>query len=695
MALFAPTKLSSTVHILEVRELATTTVAGLCDPFVRVSVAGRFQRQTAIKHGMTSAVFDDKFSFPECMLTPDEYDRAMIRIDVFTANTFTRNELIGQFAFSMSKVRNQATHEFYQHWVVLMNPAYPGAGQGFLRVSVTVLGPGDVPPSHSHSEIVEDYTSFEALRQATRFGAEQRNIVGAPPTAKRRGYNFQVKVFRAEQLEVEADTFVAVKFNGVIAITPVKKRSRAPDWNWRLNLPIFTPLYSDVVEVELWQKGTGIASPDKLISTIFLKFSEIVADMYVPTWFNFYGVAPEETGLSQWWTDLVRKGKLQPTGYLGRVLLSTQATLTDAPTTDDKPCTPVNGGPTTRYALWIDVIRGSELPAAMGQQLMIETRFGSRENTRRSDWCSPETVNGEPVYNFTCSGPNAPVDGDYITAPRNDDGDDDDDGGGGNGAPQRRRRTICRFKPLDLILQELVPADGARLCNQLYDLVVSVYTKNMFGQESRLGFVRIRPTDVWGFKNDAEYHAVKGYVEDATGFSKSMGFVLMSVQFGKHAERPEKPRDDVARMLHDVQMYEVRAYVYQARNLPPLDAAGLASTYVTVSVAGRSGRLAHTQPARFAEFEAGELHRTTTARNTLHPVWYETLLMDRVELPSKLSLAPDIEVKLFAQGRQDYIGRALPRRARDDALLAAQGEGALAQAGQARRDAHAHGQARG
>jgi len=46
--------------------------------------------------------------------------------------------------------------------------------QGFLRVSVTVLGPGDLPPSHSHAEMVDDYNSFEALRQATKFGAEAR-----------------------------------------------------------------------------------------------------------------------------------------------------------------------------------------------------------------------------------------------------------------------------------------------------------------------------------------------------------------------------------------------------------------------------------------------------------------------------------------------------------------------------------------
>jgi hypothetical protein len=509
--LTAPTKLQATVHIMEVRELATTTAAGLCDPFVRVSVAGRYQRQTAIKHGMTSAVYDDKFSFPDVVLTPDEYDRAMVRVEVYTANTFTRNELVGQFAFSMSKVRSQATHEFYQQWVVLAHPNSPGAGQGFLRVSVTVLGPGDVPPSHSLAEIVEDYSAFEALQRATRLGAEGRSVVGAPQTEMRRGcvrslprgprtdalarrgsYDFTVKVLRAEHLEVESDTFVAVKFNGVVAVTPTKKSSKAPDWNWRLNLPIHTPLYSDVVEVELWQKGPP-ARPDVLVATVFLKFSDILADMYPPTcvacwgragltcalrerafsWFNFYGVPPEETGLSQWWTDLVRKGKLQSTGYLGRILLSAQASLTSAPVTDDRPCAPVNGGPTTRYVMWIDVLRGSELPVSFGGtlwrrlpgltstaggQLMVETRFGPRENARRSDWASPEVVNGETVYSFTCSGPNAPLKGDYASAPAEHE---EEDAVGSEGPRQASR--MCRFRPVDVILPDLhPPEDGPR-----------------------------------------------------------------------------------------------------------------------------------------------------------------------------------------------------------------------------------------
>jgi hypothetical protein len=45
-------------------------------------------------------------------------------------------------------------------------------------------------------------------------------------------------------------------------------------------------------------------------------------------------------------------------------------------------------------------------------------------------------------------------------------------------------------------------------------------------------------------------------------------------------------------------------------------------------------------------------------RRRSNPVWYETLLLERVELPGKLSLAPDIEVKVFAQGKDEFLGRA-------------------------------------
>lgn len=70
--------------------------------------------------------------------------------------------------------------------------------------------------------------------------------------AVRRGYAFVAKIFRAEYLPRECDVFAVVRFNGIVSATPIKRKTRAPDWNYALVIPVHTPLFSDMVEVEIW-----------------------------------------------------------------------------------------------------------------------------------------------------------------------------------------------------------------------------------------------------------------------------------------------------------------------------------------------------------------------------------------------------------------------------------------------------------
>ena len=90
------------VHVLEVRELPGRDSAGLCDPFVRVTLCKMYTKQTGIRYGQTSATFDDNFTFPDISLPLDEYQRATIKVEVFDAKVFFRNELIGQCIFGNS-----------------------------------------------------------------------------------------------------------------------------------------------------------------------------------------------------------------------------------------------------------------------------------------------------------------------------------------------------------------------------------------------------------------------------------------------------------------------------------------------------------------------------------------------------------------------------------------------------------------
>jgi hypothetical protein len=128
-----------TVHVIEVRELPGRDSSALCDPFVRVTVQGT-RKQTPIRYHQTSAVFDEHFSFTDLVFTPEEFQKASIRVEVMDAKVFFRNELIGQTVFGIASIRALASHEIFQQWIELENPNAAGSGQGFVRLTLSVVG---------------------------------------------------------------------------------------------------------------------------------------------------------------------------------------------------------------------------------------------------------------------------------------------------------------------------------------------------------------------------------------------------------------------------------------------------------------------------------------------------------------------------------------------------------------------------
>lgn len=147
----------------------------------------------------------------------------------------------------MAKVNRQKehTHQFYRTWVVLTDPNNPTEEQGFVRLTVTVLGPGDRPPTH---ESVAESKDDDAMDTILR-----------PPTVRQRSYMLHMKVYRAEDLPVVAsrcDPFVSIKFNAYVLRTPVIANDTKPVWNQHLRLPVQTPCMSDNVDIQLWDRST-------------------------------------------------------------------------------------------------------------------------------------------------------------------------------------------------------------------------------------------------------------------------------------------------------------------------------------------------------------------------------------------------------------------------------------------------------
>ena len=77
------------------------------------------------------------------------------------------------------------------------------------------------------------------------------------------------------------------------------------------------------------------------------------------------------------------------------------------------------------------------------------------------------------------------------------------------------------------------------------------------------------------------------------------------------------------------QNYKLLAHIYQGRNLPAADKTGMSDAYATVRLAGQSAK-------------------TKIVKETLNPLFYETLELD-VSLPDRINMsyAPDVQVTLL------------------------------------------------
>jgi len=187
------------VHLIEARALAPNWTKRVLNPYAVISVCGRTQ-VTEIQRSTTNCLWDRRFSFPVLMLTDDEFRRENLYVQIFNANTFSRNELIGQYAFQLSRIHEMKrdhfdpslfNHELYRKWVVLSNPAKPQLQQGFLMLSVRVLKPGDSPPTHS-----TDYGQLYAPENSKGF----KPLV--PPTIKRTSYSLNIRLYRGQNVRI-------------------------------------------------------------------------------------------------------------------------------------------------------------------------------------------------------------------------------------------------------------------------------------------------------------------------------------------------------------------------------------------------------------------------------------------------------------------------------------------------------------
>ncbi|KAJ8550633.1 hypothetical protein ON010_g10436 [Phytophthora cinnamomi] len=279
------------VHIIEARDLVPKDSTGTSDPVVYVEVFGEKQ-QTAVKKQMLSCFWDDLLIFPFRNLDKSEVEMGYVRLSVMDANTLQRAELIGGAQFDVSYIYSQANHQLANVWIGLTditNTTNQGI-QGYLRASVSIIGPGDklIPPPSPFGE-----------------GAStDMNDVIMPPSVTQQVHFLGATIHVAEDLppmDVAVvgrgglDAYIKGSIAGGDAIRTrvrTKKGRRdelCPTFNEELMLVIREPSMADSIQLAVYDWDQ--VGSDELVGYVYqsLKLVKAMGGKVSPFWANIYG----------------------------------------------------------------------------------------------------------------------------------------------------------------------------------------------------------------------------------------------------------------------------------------------------------------------------------------------------------------------------------------------------------------------
>ena len=152
------------VHIIECRELKGKDWSDNSDPVVTVKILDT-KKSTKIIKSTKNPIYDQILYF-DFNLDGDELSKCKASITVFDANRLMRNKQIGSFEFDLSEIYYRDDHEIYHQWVALTNTEtmlepddedndkmeVNKGIEGYLRCSVTVLGPNDEQKIHDDAD---------------------------------------------------------------------------------------------------------------------------------------------------------------------------------------------------------------------------------------------------------------------------------------------------------------------------------------------------------------------------------------------------------------------------------------------------------------------------------------------------------------------------------------------------------------
>ncbi|DBA05321.1 TPA: hypothetical protein N0F65_007483, partial [Lagenidium giganteum] len=365
------------VHIIEARDLKGENWSGTSDPYCQVEVMGK-KKSTSTKNDTLGCVFDEILFFHFKNIGRNELKQATIKITIFDKDMLTSN-LIGSYQLDCLNVYFRPHHELYRQWIAVHDHLSENdhGVQGFLLVSINVIGPGDTFRVHDREAEMAQELAMQGPAGLTDTPAgpdAQSPLVLLPPSLEVKVYFLLVKVFKAEDLPAMdllpwpgIDAYVQIGFgpNPKCKTLPISVKGSSNlsavflDELW---IPVITPTLSRSITISVWDYDRG--RRDDLVGITLHDYQQVapstapggtqatagtaqeVIDID-PTdetvvekekvelrWFNLYG--PPLRKINKKRAKLMSENPDFASTYRGRVLLSMERVENPPPDAGDK-----------------------------------------------------------------------------------------------------------------------------------------------------------------------------------------------------------------------------------------------------------------------------------------------------------------------------------------------------------------------
>ena len=597
------------VHLIEARDLKPEDVNGLSDPVVYVTCFDQ-RKHTAVHRQCTGCVFDQVLFFNIKDVDREIFEAGTIKIEIYDADTFGRNDLIGSYTFDAIWIFYQKDHEIYRRWIGLVderNPKDRGI-QGYLQCSISIVEPGGRIKTHDRA--AEQEAEWAAQDEGSNAG-DLSSMVLMPPQVKQEMQFLVVNCHYAEDLprldgeNRGLDPYIIAKIGGnkcQSRIQTIRGSRLCPMFNESLYIPLVVPTMSNAIEVCVLDSDA--LARDDLCGTVHESLLNCRSGTLGPVWYNLYGSQHTKKSSTAART-MNRQGHLGA-HFRGRVLLSMRMDHNYQKNLPERPFKKsirrlgmVHIPPERVYTLRALCFSGDQLPefTAFGVAPMaVSVSFGRYEAI--TNYMKPK--DGSIDFSQLLE-----VSGEY---------------------PEDLEQVPDIF--LHLWVNPTLWSDPKQIC------YARLKAKDVFAK----GFTAaLNPAKWIIFKEDPSM--------DKLDDNEFPGNLLVRLGFGTSEDAAANSwAQDLAHAKKNTRHpCTLRLNLYQARNIPPCDPDGACDPVVIV-------RVGTALPQKLPKL-----------RDTTDPVWYKTLDFD-VQLDENRSLWPQVAVNVFdwdwGLASNDFVGTA-------------------------------------